>query len=225
MESLVWIGSIGIIIGLSILDFFLPSLRRTRTIPAKESLSWVIIWGVPALCFNIFIYFLYENNWFGWADLPSHTANGQQAVIQFFTGFLLEKSLSVDNIFAVTTIFLYLKVPLVEQDRMLQWSTLSVLGLRAGMIALGVVLIYRFHWMNYLFGWVLIMIAIKTLIIHQDKVIIGHNPLILLAMRFYPITDNFKGENFFSPIWGESDYNSLYTCVGINCEQSFNLCF
>lgn len=201
MAALIWIGVITLIIGLLILDLFALS-PRARTVHAKEALAWTITWLVLALCFNAFVYFLYENNWLGWSDLASHTSSGQQAAVQFLTGFLLEKSLSVDNIFVIAMIFSYLKVPMVEQERMLLWSALGAIGLRAVMIALGAVFMGRFQWIVYLFGGLLIATAAKMLIIRQDNINIGHNPLVPLVMKLYPITDDFRGSRFFSTIQG-----------------------
>jgi tellurite resistance protein TerC len=148
------------------------------------------------------VYFLYENDWLGWTDLASHASSGQQAAIQFLTGFLLEKSLSVDNIFVIAMIFSYLKVPIVEQQRMLLWSVLGAIGLRAVMIALGAVFMIRFQWIVYLFGGLLIATAVKMLMIRQDNINIGHNPLIPFAKKLYPITDDFRGGHFFSTVQG-----------------------
>jgi tellurite resistance protein TerC len=201
MASLIWIGVITLIIGLLILDFAALNLRA-RTVHVKEALAWTIVWFVLALCFNAFVYFLYENDWLGWTDLASHASSGQQAAIQFLTGFLLEKSLSVDNIFVIAMIFSYLKVPIMEQQRMLLWSVLGAIGLRAVMIALGAVFMIRFQWIVYLFGGLLIATAVKMLMIRQDNINIGHNPLITFAKKLYPITDDFKEGRFFSTMQG-----------------------
>jgi tellurite resistance protein TerC len=165
-------------------------------------LAWTIAWFVLALCFNVFVYFLYENNWLGWTDLASHAFGGQQAAIQFLTGFLMEKSLSVDNIFVIAMIFSYLKVPMVEQQRMLLWAVLGAIGLRAIMIVLGTVLMIRFQWIVYLFGGVLIATAARMLMIRQDNINIGRNPLVSLAKKLYPLTDDFRGGRFFSTLHG-----------------------
>jgi tellurite resistance protein TerC len=212
MAASIWIGVITLIIGLLILDFSVLNFRA-RTVYIKESLAWTIAWSALALCFNAFVYILYENNWLGWTDLASHTSSGQQAAIQFLTGFLLEKSLSVDNIFVIAMIFSYLQVPMVEQERMLLWSVLGAIGLRAAMIALGAVFMIHFQWAVYLFGGLLIATAAKMLMIRQDNINIGHNPLVPFAMKLYPITDDFRGRRFFSTIQGSRAITPLFLAL------------
>lgn len=196
MTISIWIGSIALIIGLLLLDLTV-STREARVVCVRESLIWTVSWVMLAFCFNAFVYFLYENNWLGWTDLPSHNFSGEQAAIQFLTGFLMEKSLSVDNIFVIAMIFLYLKVPVIEQHRMLWWGILGAIGLRAVMIAGGAVLMARFQWSVYLFGGLLIATAVRILLIRHDNINIGHNLLVPLIRKFYPITDDFKGGRFF----------------------------
>src|SRR5690625_3676676 len=110
MADSIWIVVITLIIELLILDLYSLN-NRLREVHVKEALAWTIVWFVLALCFNVLVYFLYENNWLGWTDLASHSSSGWQAAVQFLTGFIMEKSLSVDNIFVITMIFSYLKIP------------------------------------------------------------------------------------------------------------------
>lgn len=197
MAASIWIVVITLIIGLLILDFYSLNIRA-REVHVKEALAWTIVWFVLALCFNVLVYFLYENNWLGWTNLASHSSSGWQAAVQFLTGFIMEKSLSVDNIFVIAMIFSYLKIPVIEQQRLLLWSVLGAIGLRAVMIALGAMFMIHFQWIVYIFGGLLIATAVKMLMIRQDDINIGHNPLMLFAKKFYPITDSSRGGRFFS---------------------------
>ncbi|ADE16624.1 Integral membrane protein TerC [Nitrosococcus halophilus Nc 4] len=201
MTVSIWIGVIALIIGLLVLDLVILN-RGARMVCVKEALVWTMTWVVLALCFNVFVYFLYENNWLGWSDVASHDFSGQQAAVQFLTGFLMEKSLSIDNIFVIAMIFSYLKVPVVEQHRLLLWGVLGAIGLRVIMVTLGTVLMARFHWIVYLFGGLLIATAVRMMMIRQDNINIGHSPLLPLIKKFYPITDNYKDGNFFSTLNG-----------------------
>lgn len=212
MTVSIWIGVIALIIGLFILDLIILN-RRARTPCVREALMWTITWVVLALCFTVFVYFLYEHNWLGWTDFASHNFSGQQAAVQFLTGFLMEKSLSVDNIFVIAMIFSYLKVPVVEQHRMLLWGVLGAIGLRVLMITIGTVLMARFHWSVYLFGGLLMATAVRMLLIRQDNINIGHNPLLLLAKKFYPVTDNFKGGHFFGTLNGKRAITPLFLAL------------
>ncbi|ADJ27878.1 TerC/Alx family metal homeostasis membrane protein [Nitrosococcus watsonii] len=201
MTVSIWIGVVALIIGLLALDLVVLN-RGARIVCVKESLVWTVTWVALALCFNVFVYFLYENNWLGWSDLASHNVSGREAAIQFLTGFLMEKSLSVDNIFVIAMIFSYLKIPVVEQQRMLLWGILGAVGLRVIMITLGVALMARFPWIAYLFGGLLLATAVKMLMTRQGNVNISRNPLLILVRKFYPVVDDFKGGYFFSTLNG-----------------------
>lgn len=201
MTISIWIGTIALIIGLLLVDLMAFN-HKARTVCVGESLAWTVAWVALALCFNVFVYFLYENNWLGWTDFPFHDFSGQQAAVQFLTGFLMEKSLSVDNIFVIAMIFLYLRVPIAEQHRMLWWGVLGAISLRAVMIAGGALLMARFQWSVYLFGGLLIATAVRMLLIRHDNINIGHNLLVPLVRKLYPITNDFKGGRFFTTLDG-----------------------
>lgn len=212
MAASIWIVVITLIIGLLILDFYSLNIRA-REVHVKEALAWTIVWFVLAFCFNVLVYFLYENNWLGWTNLASHSSSGWQAAVQFLTGFIMEKSLSVDNIFVIAMIFSYLKIPVIEQQRLLLWSVLGAIGLRAVMIALGSMFMIHFQWIVYLFGGLLIATAVKMLMIRQDNINIGHNPLMLFAKKFYPIADNSRRGHFFGTMKGARAITPLFLAL------------
>lgn len=155
-----------------------------------------------SLAFNVFIYFLYDQNWLGWTNIAAHQLSGQQAAIQFFTGYIVEKSLSIDNIFVIAMIFSFFRVPLEEQHRVLFWGIMGAVVLRGAMILAGVGLIDQFEWIIYVFGVVLIASAIKMLIIRHDSIDPEKNLVVRLARKLYPFTSHYEGGRFFTLLDG-----------------------
>jgi len=194
--SVVWIGFLVFVLMMVILDlgFF---HRKARALSIQEALAWTGVWIVMALAFNILVFYLYDQNWFGWTNIPSHDLSGKNAAAQFFTGYLLEKSLSVDNIFVIAMVFAYFKVPLSEQHRVLYWGILGAVALRGIMIALGSTLLDRFDWIAYLFGGLLIVSAAKMLVMRHDNIRPNRNIAVRMTRRLFPVTGNFRGNRFF----------------------------
>jgi tellurite resistance protein TerC len=148
-----------------------------------------------SLLFSVFIYFAYTNNW-----LPqgSHALTGKEAVITYLTGYLVEQSLSIDNIFVIAIIFSYFNIPQANQHRVLFWGILGAIIFRGLMIGVGAVLMESFTWIVYIFGIILLYAAYKMLksgtheSIHPEN-----NPTIKLVKRFFPVTTKFHGDHFF----------------------------
>lgn len=170
--------------------------RRIEVPTIRNALTWTLIWVAMALAFNVVVYLLYENN-YSWASLATEHLTGRQAATQFLLGYVLEKSLSVDNIFVIAMIFAYFRVPVEMQHRVLFWGILGAVILRGVMIALGVALINRFDWVTYVFGALLIYTAIKMVTLRQETVDPAQNPLVRLARRWLPVTDTYHGSRFF----------------------------
>lgn len=193
---LIWGGFllfIGLLVALDLGVFH----RKSEEIKIAEALSWTLIWVCVALIFNLFIYLLYGQNWLGWADIATEHLSGGKAALQFFTGYLVEKSLSIDNIFVIAMIFSYLKVPLTEQHRVLFWGILGAVVLRGVMILGGVSLINRYDWLIYLFGVLLILSAIKMMVVRHDTINPDKNLFIRLVKKTFPVSDQFSGSQFF----------------------------
>jgi len=168
--------------------------RRAHVMGTREGLAWTGVWVALALVFNGLIYFIYRYDWLGASDAgPS----GGTAAVEFFAGYLIEKSLSLDNIFVIALIFAYFKVPRENQHRVLYLGILGALILRGIMIGVGAAMIRRFDWMSYVFGAILLVTAARMLFSDHDKVEPEHNPLVRLARRMFPVTDRFRGEHFF----------------------------
>src|SRR5262249_42175363 len=134
----------------------------SKEMSVKQALAWTVVWIAVALSFSGLVYGVYEYHWFGWGLEPG-TASGTEATLQYVTGYLLEWSLSVDNIFVIAVIFNFMKIPPQFQYRVLFLGIVGAIALRGAMIAAGSVLINAFDWMFYVFGAILIFSALRML--------------------------------------------------------------
>jgi len=155
--------------------------RKEHTISFKESLLWAMIWIGLAMLFNVIIYF--------W--------KGPEKSLEFLTGYLIELSLSVDNLFVFILIFSYFHVSSQYQHRVLFWGIIGALVLRAVFIFAGVALMEKFHWMIYLFGGILIVSGYKMFFPKDKKIDPEKNPVLLIFKRFFPVTQQSEGSRFF----------------------------
>jgi tellurite resistance protein TerC len=171
--------------------------RRNRPIGVHESLAWTVFWVMLALSFNIGVYYLYDNHVFGIGLAPGHALDGSTAAVQFFTGYLIEKSLSIENVFVIALIFSHFRLPLEYQYRVLFWGVFGAVVLRAVMIAGGVALIGQFAWMSYGFGALLVATA-AYLLLRRDEVRPEKSLLVRLCRRFFPLSDRCDGDRFFT---------------------------
>ncbi|MCG3118559.1 MAG: putative membrane-bound redox modulator Alx [bacterium] len=179
-ELLLWIGFNVFVLAMLALDLGVFH-RKAHEVKVKEALWWSAVWIALALTFNAGIYFF----------------RGEEAALEFLTGYLLEKALSVDNIFVFIMIFAYFRVPALYQHKVLFWGILGALIMRAIFIATGITLLQHFHWVIYIFGAFLIITGIK-LAMQQDKEVHPEkNPVLKLFQRFMPVTKNFEGDKFF----------------------------
>jgi tellurite resistance protein TerC len=155
--------------------------RKSHTVTVKEALTWTGVWVTLALIFNLIIYSYF----------------GEEKAVEFFTGYLIEKSLSVDNIFVIILIFSYFQVPQEYQHKVLFWGILGALVMRVIFIFSGIELIHRFHWLVYIFGGFLIFTGVRMLTSDDSKIEPEKNPLIKLARRMFSVTQTFEGDRFF----------------------------
>jgi tellurite resistance protein TerC len=200
ISALVWGGFLLLIVFIVALDLGVFS-RKSSVVILPVALGWTTVWVSVALIFNVGIYYLYELNPAGW-DLDTEQLSGATAALQFFTGYLVEKSLSIDNIFVIAMIFAHFRVPPAEQHRVLFWGIFGALVLRGIMILAGVALIQRFDWIVYVFGALLIWSAAKMLTLRHDTLDPENNPFVRLVRRFYPVTTDFHGNRFVVKING-----------------------
>jgi tellurite resistance protein TerC len=155
--------------------------RKAHEVKVKEALLWSFAWIALALVFNLGVYF--------W--------RGPQVALEFLTGYLIEKSLSVDNIFVFLLIFSYFRVPTLYQHKVLFWGILGALVMRAAFIIAGITLIEKFHWMIYVFGGLLILTGIKMAVEKEKEIHPERNPVIKLFRRIVPITEDYHDDRFF----------------------------
>lgn len=174
------------IIGMLILDMRL--FQRTAHFPSfREALFWSIFWILLALLFNVGI----------WIFQSNHKA------IEFLTGYIVEKSLSVDNIFVFIVIFSYFGIPKEYQHKILFWGILGAIVFRMLFIAAGAALISTFHWIIYVFGAFLVLTAIKLAFKQDSQVHPEKNIVLKIAKKIFPVTQDITGEKFFVRINGK----------------------
>lgn len=209
MTIWLWIGFITLILALLALDLGVLN-RKAHVIGTREALAWTAFWIVLALLFNGAMYYMYEHHWLGIGLHKGGEESGADAALKYFTGYVVEKSLSLDNIFVIAVIFNYFSVPDLFQHRVLFWGILGALILRGAMIAAGAALVHRFHWVIYIFGALLIVTAIKMILSKEDSPHPDRNPFVRLARRFYPVTPDFEGKHFFSRVDGKRAITPLF---------------
>jgi tellurite resistance protein TerC len=195
----IWIGFITLVLAMLALDLGVFH-RKAHVVRVREALAWSAVWIGVAMLFAVFVYFGYENHWMGLGNAidaaDGQINGGASATVKYLTGYVVEKSLSVDNIFVIVMLFGFFAVPAIYQHRVLFWGILGALVMRGMMIGVGAALIARFHWILYLFGAFLILTAVKMLLIRTDHRDPGQNIIVRLTKRFFPVTDGFHGEHF-----------------------------
>lgn len=171
--------------------------KHAHEVKMKEALTWTAVWIVCALIFNALIYYYWD-----WMDPASEYSN-KEAALAFLTGYLIEKSLSVDNVFVFLMVFTYFQVPKLYQHKVLFWGILGALIMRAIFIFAGVSLITTFHWMIYIFGVLLIFTGINMAVQKDKKLEPEKNPVIRLFRKWFLVTNEYHGDRFFAKIDGK----------------------
>lgn len=179
-QILLWIIFNAFVIGMLVLDLSLVH-RKQRIMGYKEAFGWSLLWITLALIFCLGIYF----------------SQGSETALNFLTGYLIEKALSVDNLFVFLMIFTYFCVPPQNLHKVLFFGVLGALVMRAIFIFAGVVLINKFHWMIYLFGAFLVIIGLQFLWKKEQEIKAEKSIIIRLLHRFVPFTDKYDGDRFF----------------------------
>jgi len=179
-QALFWIGFNVFVVAMLVLDLGVFH-RRSHAIKIKEALIWSGVWVSLALLFNLGIYF----------------AKGPHAALQFLTGYLIEQSLSVDNLFVFLLILSYFHVPTQYQHKVLFWGILGAVVMRVVFIITGITLIQKFHWIIYIFGGFLILSGIKLALQEDKEIHPEKNPVLKLFRRFMPVTKNYRNGDFF----------------------------
>ena len=175
-----WIGFNLFVLAMLALDLGVFH-RKAHVVSFKESMTWTLVWVALALLFNVGIWHF----------------SGSQKALEFFTGYVIEKSLSVDNVFVFAMLFSYFAVPPVFQHKVLFWGVLGALVMRAAMIALGAALIAKFSWIIYLFGGFLILTGIKMVLKREEEIHPERNPVVRLFKKLMPVTSDYREDKFF----------------------------
>jgi len=174
-----WIGFIAFVLVMLAIDLGVFH-RQAHAVSIREAATWSAVWISLALVFNAGVYF-----WFG-----------SELALEFTAGYLIEKALSVDNIFVFVVIFATFAVPAALQHRVLFWGVLGALLMRGAFILAGGAFLQRFHWAIYLFGAVLALTGIKLLLQRNEQPHPERNPLVRLFRRLFPLTSDFDGDKF-----------------------------
>jgi tellurite resistance protein TerC len=209
---LIWIGFLVLVAALLALDLGVFN-KDAHTVSAREALRWTGVWVSLSLLFSVFIYFAYENHWVHENGAPF---SGQKAVMTYLTGYLVEQSLSIDNIFVIAVIFSYFRIPQQYQHRVLFWGIIGAVLFRGVMIIVGSALLHRFGWITYIFGGILLYTAYRMLRQkgHEDEEVdVDKNPLVALAKRFFPVTDRFYDQKFFVKIGSTTAATPLFIAL------------
>ncbi len=208
-----WVGFIVFVLLMLALDLGVFH-RKAHVVTVKEALAWSAVWATLGLTFSVFVYFGYENRWLGLGSsidpVDGVINDGTTAMVKYLTGYVVEKSLSVDNIFVIAMIFGFFAVPAIYQHRVLFWGIIGALVMRGAMIALGATLIAEFHWILYVFGVFLILTGIKMLVLKTDSRDPNKNIIVRLTRRFFPITSRFHGQHFFVRAGAPASYESEF---------------
>ncbi len=189
-----WAGFIVFVLAMLALDIFVLGGNKAHRVTVKEAGSWVVAWVALAVAFGALLW------WYLDGTAGRETAN--EKALEFLTGYLIEQSLSVDNMFVFVMIFTYFAVPPELQRRVLLYGVLGAIVMRAGMIMAGVWLVSEFAWTLYVFGLFLVVTGIKMLIMADKKPDLEKNPLLRWLRSHMRITPGFHGEKFFVKING-----------------------
>ncbi|HSJ75184.1 MAG TPA: TerC family protein [Gemmatimonadales bacterium] len=177
----IWLGFSGLVAALLVLDLGVLN-RRSHVLTLREAMSWSGGLIALALLFGLFVL---------WQEGPRHA-------LEYYTGYLIELSLSVDNLFVFLLIFSYFGVRAEAQPKVLKWGILGAIVMRLIMIALGSLLLQRFQWIVYVFGGLLVLTGIRMFTQKEEMVDLERNPVVRLARKFLPICDSYDGAKFLT---------------------------
>jgi tellurite resistance protein TerC len=207
----IWVAFIAFVLLMLALDLGVFH-REAHVVSVREAIAWSAVWLTIGLSFAVFVYFGYEHKWF---DLGTATDavdglvnDGAAATQKYVTGYVIEKSLSVDNIFVIAMIFSFFGVSPLYQHRVLFWGVLGALLLRGVMIGVGSKLIAEFHWVLYLFAAFLILTALKMLFSRVEHADPNRNVVIRVTRRLFPVTTGYHGEHFLVRAGAPASYES-----------------
>jgi tellurite resistance protein TerC len=176
-----WVGFNAAVLAMLALDLGVFH-RKAHAVSLREAAAWSAVWVSLALAFNAGIWYF----------------AGRGPALEFLTGYLVEKSLAVDNIFVIALLFSYFAVPAAYQHRVLFWGILGALVMRGGFIAAGAYVLSQWHWVIYVFGGILLVTGVRMAVRRDEAIDPEHNPVVRLARRWLPLTNRYDGQRFWS---------------------------
>jgi len=183
-----WAGFVAFVIAMVAVDMLFLRAQGAHRVSAREAAAWSLVWVLLALAFNALFW------WHLDGTLGRAAAN--EKALEFLTGYLIEKSLAVDNIFVFIMLFGFFAVPVEVQRRVLLYGVLGAIVLRAVMILLGAVLLAKFHWIMYVFGAFLVVTGVKMLVFAEQEPDLASNPVLRWMRGHLRITDDYHGDRF-----------------------------
>jgi tellurite resistance protein TerC len=186
-----WFTFVAVVLAALFIDFVVLKKQGAHEVGVKEALNWSIIWVLASLAFNALF-------WWAVKDTTGDAAQANTRALEFLTGYLIEKSLAVDNIFVFLMIFTYFAVPAAYQKRVLMIGIIGAIVLRTVMILVGGWLLAQFHWILYVFGAFLILTGIKMWWAAGKEQSLDSNPALKLLRRILPVSQHYDGENFWT---------------------------
>lgn len=185
-----WIGFNLFVLALLAIDLGVFH-RKAHAVSIKEAAIWSAVWISLSLLFNLGIYFFWD------VISPTSSYTNSEAALAFLAGYLIEKSLSVDNIFVFVVLFSFFAVPAAYQHRVLFWGIIGALIMRGSLIAVGAALLHEFHWIIYVFGAFLIYTGFRMASHKDTELIPDQNILIKIFRRIFPVTEAYEEDKFF----------------------------
>ncbi len=207
-----WVGFLVLVFGLLALDLGVLN-RNIHEIKTKEAIKWTCFWIGIALLFSIFIYFAYEHTWFGLGDHHGAHDDPAEAWMNYISGYLIEKCLSLDNIAVMAMIFASFRVPLKYQHRVLFWGILGALIMRGIMIACGAALVSSFSWILWIFGALLVYLAFKATFGGDDEEDPQDKWITKFMKKHFRYDDRIEGMHFLSKIDGKTYITPLLVAL------------
>jgi tellurite resistance protein TerC len=184
-----WSGFAVFVVAMLAIDMLMLGKNGAQKVSTKEALTWSLVWFAMALLFGAGLW--------GWLDHTAGRAIADTKTMEYLTGYLLEKTLALDNIFVFVMIFSYFAVPIAFQKRVLLYGVLGAIVLRALMILLGAWLIAQFHWVLYIFGVFLLITGVKMLIFAGQEPNLADNPILKWLKKHIRITEDYHGDKFW----------------------------
>lgn len=200
-----WAGFIGFVIVMLLLDLFVFGGRKSHRVSVREAAVWSLLWVALALAFNGLLWWYLKDT--------GGEALAREKSLEFLTGYVIEKSLSVDNVFVFLMIFAAFRVPEEYQRRVLLYGVLGAIVMRAVMIMAGAWVISEFSWVLYLFGAFLVITGIRMMVASEHAPDLEKNPVMRIARRYLRVTDGYRGERFMVKEKGVLFFTPLFLAL------------